>query len=193
MAVPDFHRMIAKNGAWLAQKVHRLILDVAQDLRSEQLLVLCPDEPGSLALADYLSVITGLTVNPVPKQSFINRLKDDCSNVHDLLKEHEAQGSLWLKQLRTASAGQATVILEEYAVSGGTARKLVRLLGVLNLRSVCHIAIVDFGSTGRSNRGVTSRSLYSLQIAPIELTGAANGDFSDIQTRELRDKLQSVA
>lgn len=165
--VPRFHDLISENGAWLAGKVNFLI----RREYDRPVLILCPKEPGSHALADYLSLIYGFTVVGIPKDGFINRLLEDSSNVDSLLDEHDGNGDVWLRQLRTAESMQAVVLLEEYVVSGGTARRLLKLANKLNLDAKCHVSVVDFDPNGLRSRGVPSHSLYSLQLdLPGQLT-----------------------
>lgn len=159
--VPKFHDLISENGAWLAGKVKSLIYRKYD----RPVLILCPEEDGSHALADYLSLIFGFTVVGIPKDGFINRLHQDSSNIDFLLDEYDSNGDLWLRQLRTAEPTQAVALLEEYVVSGGTARKLFSLATRLNLDPKCHVSVIDFDPQGKRSRGVLSYSLYSLQLS----------------------------
>jgi hypothetical protein len=158
--VPDFHRMIHKNGAWLAHKIRNRIEYSIKDFPAKPILIICPDEKGANALADHLNVIQGFTVVRIPKKVIDVCIKE---RVEETLLKSRWDNDPWSVQLNSVSKNQLAIILEEFCVSGSTKNALSRLSQFYGVDVLCHFALCNFNPAERELPPPTY-ALYEFQI-----------------------------
>ncbi|MBI5674422.1 MAG: hypothetical protein HZC48_01175 [Nitrospirae bacterium] len=157
--IPDFEKMILQNGAWLARKITERLISHSKNYPAQPLLLVCPDEKGANALADYLGVIKGMSIIHIPK-GVINSSKSD-DDIAGLLKKCEQD--TWCMQLSSASKLQPVVIVEEFCASGKTRRILSKILRHKGLEVLCHFAVFNFDQTNDPT-DIDSYVLYELNM-----------------------------
>ena len=157
--VPDFEKMIHQNGAWLARKITDRLVSNVKYYPAQPLLLVCPDEKGANALAEYLGVIQSLNIIHIPKE-VINSCKDG-EDISELLKKCEQD--TWCLQLSSASKFQPVAIVEEFSVSGKTRQILCTILKQKGLNTLCHFAIFNFTQTAPED-DIESYVLYEIDM-----------------------------
>ena len=140
--LPDFKKMIATNGSWLALKLKGLIKMASNesDSLANPFLVVCPDEDGARSLALYFGLLHGFTVVRVPR--------DDLNAIHGLAENADCgwiNGKIWAKQIRNSALGGPVVLLEEFTVSGGTKESLEKAVRMCGKTPKFHVSVAEFG------------------------------------------------
>ncbi len=161
---PRYPELVRKNGAWLATKVRALFDFVPKGFPSDPVIV-CPREEGSIVFTDCLNLAFEVTIIRVPKE-YIN-LSKDFSKEDFFNKLQEKLGKdhpNWYVMLDSLSTEQV-VVMDEFCVSGGTWKGLMKLLQHFGHNLSCAIAITNFNPSLTID-GLPIYSLYEIQSYP---------------------------
>lgn len=157
--VPDFPQMFNQDGAWLATKIGDL-LEKVSNKKTNDLVVVCPDQKGSQVLTEYLRVVCGVTVIRISDEATEGiRLT---TNLDSLVGKWEKSQPAWYVQLCSAAATEF-VIMDEFCVTGGKRRLIEKLLHHLKKDVICFFAFADFCPQLASDFSVPIFSLYEWQ------------------------------
>ncbi|NOT40647.1 MAG: hypothetical protein HOP13_09155 [Alphaproteobacteria bacterium] len=178
--IPAFKRINDMNGPFLAYKVHKLLRS-SRDLPANP-IVICPQEDGVGAIANWLESVFGITVIRIPKtylgsDSIAQEL---ASPPEAFFLNSEAQPA-WLTQLQSlryfqeefgkgrrvlGSPNYSVIILDEINSSGKTRSLLVNLAAKFQLNIICCMSLVDFAPFEKpSEMRVTS--LYEIDLVSV--------------------------
>lgn len=159
--VPDFHKMIHKNGAWLAHKIRNRIEFSVRNFPAQPILILCPDEEGANAISVHLNVIQGFTIVRIPKSVINICIKE---TVDETMLDSKWGNDPWSVQLNSVSKTQHAIILEEFCVSGSTKIALINLAKLYGIEVLCHFALFNFNPKEQGDSSIPTYALYELQI-----------------------------
>lgn len=162
--VPDIEGIIGRYGAWVASRLMNLAKGEART-EADQLLFVCPQEPNSESIADYLQDLYDVSIVRVPRSKWLTGTDWTDEKLHEELDACADEG--WIQQLKQASWADC-VLLDEFTSSGETLSQLNRVVTALGLKPLFWLVIVDMRPRSaltpveRVNRPKV-RSLYSLR------------------------------
>lgn len=152
--VPRFRALFLENGPWLASLLLALLAQKTQ-VRPQDCLFVCPNQPGALGIAHFLQEVYRLTVVRIPD----NRLTSGKSG-EEMISAYAEES--WMRAIR-GGATNNVVFFDEFTRSGDTLQSLCRLLAVVGRTLVAALPLVDLGDS--SSRHDVCVSLYQVQLA----------------------------
>lgn len=164
--LPDIKALVKNNGPWLALKFSN-ILKVSPGTHGTFVnrIIVCPDEQGTVALAECLSDLLHYDIVRIPREAIMAFA--DGSVDRDTLRNKV--NDPWYKTLKkwkdnfwdTPGHGNHILLLDKFIITGNTAKGLRRMLGAMDLPYTAFLTVVNFSPQAETSPPIVS--LYDIE------------------------------
>jgi hypothetical protein len=166
--VPDLPKMVQDNSPYLALKIDTMLRTRPGGLPVDP-VILYPDETGAQTIADCLASLYDYTLIGIPRD-VLKRLPKDGNFTLQWFddRKHEATKNGWryfveLSSLQTANRVHV-ILMDEFNKTGDTRARLEQLAHGFDLDVWCYFCLIDFLPSSRRQKGLSSLSLYDLEL-----------------------------
>ncbi|MFZ1989920.1 MAG: phosphoribosyltransferase [Alphaproteobacteria bacterium] len=153
--VPHFPSLVAKNGPYLAAKLHSELNKMKGKLPRYPIVV-SPDEEGARAFADALTTVFRYTIVRVPRPILSTWNGEVTETVG------ASEWFIQLSSLQGRNDRSEVIVLDEFNASGTTRVALKRLVNSFGLSVRCYVSLFDFNPELAAAMDARVYSLYSL-------------------------------